>query len=673
MDLIWQLSTLLMALLCVTIAGFLQRARKELEQVNKERQRFVLLWKHLPDIVTEIDCDGRILDVNNIINGYERKRLIGSLSTDHLSPEFAEVFLARLKSAIETRQPQSYEMSIPVADGSRAVLSNQLIPVVVDNELQNLLVISTDVTEQIQARGVLEQQRDDAEQANLAKSRFLASMSHEIRTPMNGLLGMVSLMEQTSLNEEQLGFLKVIQSSSDHLLAVINDILDISKIEANKLAIEEEAFNVRTMVDDLLGMVSAKAKEKSLALQSFVEDGMPDVLMGDAVRIRQILMNFLTNAIKFTNHGHVLLRLVVVSRQGENVHLRFSVEDSGIGIEASKAMHLFDEYTFAHGKLSTMEGGTGLGLSISRRLAQLMSGKVGVISTPEVGSNFWLDLHLDVASREVIGASTDSPVAFAELPIWIADELRVNRALVVSVARGLGAPQQEFSNKETLLEALKNQRPAILILSKRLFESLQDDWALLQQEQIHIAVTYPDTINFDPSELLKNGISAYWDWPIGQKHLAQLLTNMALNQDRQQLISPYRRAVKPALQDDELLNGKRILLAEDNPVNQKVASHMLKRMGCDIIIANNGEEALQKLQSESFDLVLMDCHMPVMDGLEATREIRHELNLDLPVLALSADVMAEQKKACVEAGMNDYLAKPVKFDELRQALQQYLA
>lgn len=673
MDLIWQLSTLLMALLCVTIAGFLQRARKGLEQVNKERQRFVLLWKHLPDIVTEIDCDGRILDVNNIINGYERKRLIGSLSTDHLSPEFAEVFLARLKSAIETHQPQSYEMSIPVADGSRAVLSNQLIPVVVDSELQNLLVISTDVTEQIQARGVLEQQRDDAEQANLAKSRFLASMSHEIRTPMNGLLGMVSLMEQTPLNEEQLGFLKVIQSSSDHLLAVINDILDISKIEANKLAIEEEAFNVRTMVDDLLGMVSAKAKEKSLALQSFVEDGMSDVLMGDAVRIRQILMNFLTNAIKFTNHGHVLLRLVVVSRQGENVHLRFSVEDSGIGIEASKAMHLFDEYTFAHGKLSTMEGGTGLGLSISRRLAQLMSGKVGVISTPEVGSNFWLDLHLDVASREVIEASTDSPVAFAELPIWIADELRVNRALVVSVARGLGAPQQEFSNKETLLEALKSQRPAILILSKRLFEALQDDWALLQQEQIHIAVTYPDTINFDPSELLKNGISAYWDWPIGQKHLAQLLTNMALNQDRQQLISPYRRAVKPALQDDELLNGKRILLAEDNPVNQKVASHMLKRMGCDIIIANNGEEALQKLQSESFDLVLMDCHMPVMDGLEATREIRHELNLDLPVLALSADVMAEQKKACVEAGMNDYLAKPVKFDELRQALQQYLA
>lgn len=673
MELIWQLSTLLMALLCVFIAGFLQRARRELEQVNKERQRFALLWKHLPDIVTEIDSAGRILDVNHILNGYEREHLIGTLSTEHLSPEFAQAFLARLRSAVESHQPQSYEMSVPVPGGGRVLLSNQLVPVVVDNELQSLLVISTDITEQIKARDLLEQERDDADQASLAKSRFLASMSHEIRTPMNGLLGMVSLMEQTSLSEEQLGFLRVIQSSSDHLLAVINDILDISKIEAEKLTIEEEAFHVRAMADDVLRMVSAKAKEKSLALQSFVEDGIPEVLVGDAVRIRQILMNFLTNAIKFTNQGHVLLRLVVVARRGETVHLRFSVEDTGIGIEASKAMHLFDEYTFAHGKLSTMAGGTGLGLSISRRLAQLMSGKVGVISSPEVGSNFWLDLHLKVASREETDANTDSTVAFAELPIWIADELRVNRALVVAVARGLGAPQREFSNKNALLDALKNESPAILVLSKRLFASLQDDWEILQRAQIHIAVTYPDTIHFDPSALLKNGVSAYWDWPIGQKNLEQLLTNIALNHDRQQVISPYSRTVSPVPDGRGVLQGKRILLAEDNPVNQKVASQMLKRMGCDTIIADNGEEALRKLQSDRFDLVLMDCHMPVMDGLEATREIRREMNLDLPVLALSADVMAEQKKACVEAGMNDYLSKPVKFDALRQALQQYLA
>lgn len=673
MDLIWQLSTLLMALLLVIAIVLLQRARQQINQVNKERQRFVLLWKHLPSIVTEIDPDGRILDVNHIVNGYDRQRLIGSLSTDHLSPEFATVFLSHLKRAVETRQPQSYETSIPVTDGTRAVLANQLVPVVVDDKLQNLLVISTDITEQIQARTMLEQQRDDAEEANLAKSRFLASMSHEIRTPMNGLLGMVSLLEQTALNEEQLGFLKVIQSSSDHLLSVINDILDISKIEANKLAIEEEAFNVRTMVDDLLGMVSAKAKEKSLALQSFVEEGMPDVLMGDAVRIRQILMNFLTNAIKFTNHGHVLLRLVVVARQGEHVHLRFSVEDSGIGIETSKAMHLFDEYTFAHGKLSTMAGGTGLGLSISRRLAQLMNGKVGVISTPEVGSNFWLDLDLNTVSHETIEAKNDLAVDFSPLSIWIADELRVNRALVVSVARSLGARQHEFSNKDMLLEALQHQYPAILILSKRLFESLQEDWALLQQQPIRIAVTYPDTISFDPGELLKKGISAYWDWPVSQKKVAQLLTNMLLNQDPQQLISPYRRTITAESDDVEQLQGKRILLAEDNLVNQKVASHMLKRMGCNIIIANNGEEAVEILRQTQVDLILMDCHMPIMGGLEATREIRYELQSDVPVIALSADVMAEQKKACIEAGMNEYLAKPVKFDELRQALQQYLA
>ena len=240
-----------------------------------------------------------------------------------------------------------------------------------------------------------------------------------------------------------------------------------------------------------------------------------------------------------------------------------------------------------------------------------MSGKVGVISSPEVGSNFWLDLHLKVASREETDANTDSTVAFAELPIWIADELRVNRALVVAVARGLGAPQREFSNKNALLDALKNESPAILVLSKRLFASLQDDWEILQRAQIHIAVTYPDTIHFDPSALLKNGVSAYWDWPIGQKNLEQLLTNIALNHDRHQVISPYSRTVSPVPDGRGVLQGKRILLAEDNPVNQKVASQMLKRMGCDTIIADNGEEALRRLQSDRFDLVLMDCHMPV--------------------------------------------------------------
>lgn len=671
MSLMWQLLTLVLFLSCCFVISQWCKARRQLVQEKKDRERFDLLWRHLPGIVTEIDQQGRILDVNQLVNGYQRDSIIGTLSTDHLSPEFAQLFQQKLSAAIQTLELQSYEISIPAADGSHKVLFNQLVPVIIDDQIQTLFVISSDITEQIRARDVMEQQRDRAEEANLAKSRFLASMSHEIRTPMNGLLGMVSLMEQTELDDEQQGFLRVIQSSSEHLLTIINDILDMSKIEANKLSIEEESFNVREMCDELLAMVSAKAKEKTLALQSFVESNIPENLIGDSVRIRQILMNYLTNAIKFTDTGHVLLRLVVVARQGSQVHLRFSVEDTGIGVEASKAMQLFDEYTFAHGRLSTLAGGSGLGLNICRRLAHLMNGKVGVVSTPDIGSNFWLDLRLTVGSEGDV-KRMGPRINFAQQEIWVADEAQVNRALVAAVARELAAPVRELSSASELEHWLGQKRPSILVVSKRIFDGLAQQWSALALRSVKVAVTFPDTMTVDPQTLLERGVSACWDWPISQHNLAEVLKAMSGAQQVTQLITPLRTHVRSVEPQSMTLRNKHILLAEDNLVNQKVARQMLERIGCEVVVVNNGREAVETIQQQDFDLVLMDCHMPEMDGLEATEMMRHN-GVSIPILALSADVMGEQKQVCLAAGMNDYLSKPIKLEELRQILSQYLA
>ena len=665
--------TLLLVLLALWLASYCWRLQRDLKENLAAAQRFRILWQHLPDVITEIDREGRILDVNHLFDGFTLEDVAGKPSVDFLPQDQALQFTQCLKTAVRKHTSQSFEITLRDQQGHINYLRNQLIPLSSYREIQSLLVISTDITEQKLARDILTAEKEQAEEANVAKSRFLASMSHEIRTPMTGLLGMVSLLEQTPLNAEQMSFLRIIQSSSEHLLTIVNDILDISKIDADKLTIEEESFNIRDMIDSLIAMMSARAREKNLSLQFFVEDSVPQYVIGDAIRIRQILMNYLTNALKFTEQGHVLLRLVVVRRQFSQVLLRFSVEDSGIGIAADRALQLFDEYSVAHGRLSTLVGGTGLGLSICRRLATLMHGKVGVISSPGLGSNFWLDLNLTVAACDLPLSHSQSVMA-RDAGIWVCDEVQINRALLLSVVRRLGISVREFSVAKDLLEALQESRPDILVLPYRLFDDYRGALAdALAGGATRLAATATDNVSPAEADLLAQGIQAFWDWPISQEHLQQLLLRLLNEEHGQRLITRYGRQFQERSSGKELLQGVRVLLAEDNRVNQKVATQMLVRLGCEVTLAANGQEAVTQFRQKEFDLVLMDCHMPVMDGLEATRQIRSLTERrQIPVIALSADVMAEQKTACKQAGMNGYLSKPIRLEELRLALCGFL-
>ncbi|WP_246624720.1 response regulator [Oceanobacter mangrovi] len=675
---------ILLVLLLLLVAAWLLLRNRQLERDNRclhqqNRNRMAWWWQG-PDLLVRLDAGGKILEFNHAGAGLDLRD--DALFIDLLPESSRDYFLQAFQGALVGAAPDAFE--VLHEDGLSA--SEILLTGISSDGERQVMVVVHDLTRIAVSRQQLIADKDQAERANLAKSRFLASMSHEIRTPMTGLLGMVSLMEQTDLNEEQQGFQRVIQSSSEHLLAIINDILDISRIDAGKMSLEEEVFDLPELVQNLLDMVSGKVQEKRLSLQSFVDDQLPDKLVGDPMRIRQILINYLNNAIKFTREGHVLLRVALVRDLHSSVQLRFSVEDSGIGIGANRVMALFEEYSFAHGRISADAGGSGLGLSICQRLAKLMNGHVGVVSSPGIGSNFWFDVTLPVAVCE----QKPQPATLlpTEKSIWIVDDLLVNRTLLISVARSMDMMSRDFTSAAELLPLLANEQPALLVISQRCYEESPAEFRrLLQQRQMHVGLSSPDVLTTGKNELLAAGIGAYWDWPISQSNLKELLNVLLhtalpvpqlITRASRYLHRRHDEQVAPVLADNaDVLQGCRILLAEDNPVNQKVAGQMLKRLGCEVTIVDNGQQAVQKSAEAEFDLLLMDCHMPVMDGMQACQEIRQREQrqglVALPIVALSADVMADRKAECEAVGMNGYLAKPIRLEDLRRELPEFLA
>lgn len=641
-----------------------------------------LLWRNVPDIITEIDIEGTILSINKVAPGFVEKDVIGQSSFDFLADKDKEIFSKALDAAITSHQVQRYEIEVITPEGDTLYMFNRIVPNLIKRKIVSLLVITTDITEQKQAHAILVKSKNQAEQANAAKSQFLASMSHEIRTPMTGMLGMASLLEQTELTTEQYECVNTIQTSAEHLLSIVNDVLDLSKIEANKLTIECENFDVHQLVNGLVMTMGSKAREKGLNLQVFINPTVPRFVVGDTLRIRQILMNFLSNSIKFTMNGHVIIRIVVIQMQNSTVSLRFSVEDSGIGMEPDKAAVIFDEYTDAHGMQSAQMGGTGLGLNICHRLAEMMSGSVGVVSTPNLGSNFWLDLEMaiahesDLSSREeTVGNDRALPTG---LMVWVVDEIKVNRLLMKEVAKGLGFIVREFNQTADVRRAIDNgEAPDLIVFSYELGESKRRQLISQISEiqtSVYVAMTTVESINLNYDELAEQGIHAFWEWPLSRPELVSIVERVFDHNWETQpntLITRYKRTLTQA---KETIGGRgKILLAEDNLVNQKVASQMLMKMGFEVDIANDGEEALAAWKRDRYDVILMDCHMPVMDGLQATRMIRmQEDQSHTPILALTADVLTDRKAECIKAGMDGFMSKPIRIEELRQTIKEYL-
>ena len=517
-------------------------------------------------------------------------------------------------------------------------------------------------------------QAEKAEEANIAKGHFLANMSHEIRTPMNGVISMVELLKDTSLSDAQLDYVHTIQSSGDALLAVIEDVLDFSKIDSGKLQLDDIDFDLRATMEKAGEVVAVRAQSKELDFSMDLPPSVPRALRGDPARLRQILINLAGNAVKFTDSGEVRFTAAVEETLDADIRLRFEVSDTGIGISPDRKKQIFDSFEQVDASTTRRFGGTGLGLSISKHLAELMGGSIGVESTPGEGSVFWFNvrfaLQRDPPAHRVPGAADGVRVLPAD------PSANALRALAHSLDYW-GVSHAEATDLESAAERVREASAAgdhfdLALVDAELIKARSGG----VRDAMNVASLPPETglvvmtpLGRDDEICSSDSLCRRLTKPIREKNLLNCLGGLTL------VASPATANESQA----ETADGEKIkvLVAEDNPVNRKVATFLLvKKFGFEVDAVTNGLEAVEALRSTPYDIVLMDCQMPEMDGFEAVRQIRKtgSLALDpkIPIIAATANAMRGDRERCIEAGMDDYVAKPLKPDELLQAIRRNL-
>lgn len=539
--------------------------------------------------------------------------------------------------------------------------------------------VARDISAQQQREQELATARDNADNANKAKSAFLANMSHELRTPMNAILGLLKLIQQTDLNNQQRNYIQKTQIASQSLLNILNDILDFSKVEAGKLELELHAFSLSALMHELAVILTANAADKHLEILYHLATDIPDLLIGDALRLKQILINLAGNAIKFTAVGEVIISIKAIASTANTIELSFSIKDTGIGMTAEQINSIFSGFQQAESSISRRFGGTGLGLAISKRLAELMQGNISVISTPNVGSEFILTLALQVADEQTATENFNLP---EQLKVLVVDDNQQARIIMADIVRTFNWSCDTADSGPAALQAIE-----AALQQQQKYDLVLLDWYMPEQNGWQVAEAIQKSIAREHKPLIIM-VSAYskdvftyranTDQDLIDGFIMKPITHVLLAQELQEVFHGPALAqpliTQSAEQPNSPLANISLLLVEDNLTNQLVASELLSQLGASVEIASSGKAALAILSKHAkrFTTILMDIQMPEMDGYQTTNHIRHQLKLtDLPIIAMTANAMPSDVKACLDAGMQDHVAKPFNLTELTNKILKH--
>ncbi len=669
-----------------------EEAHRQAEQalLNAEL-RFRSLTQSSADAILSADDRGNILSWNSGAErmfGYREEELLGRPLTLIMPPQYRDAhskgIVGRRASGDARVIGKTVELWGLKKDGTEFPLELSLSAwTTPDGELFGGII--RDITDWRRTAAELAQARDAALESTRLKSEFLANMSHEIRTPMNAIIGLSSLLLDTGLNAEQRDFAETVHHSAEALLVLANDILDFSKIEAGKLDLDIVDFDLRELVEECVQTNAERADRKGLDLACLIRDGVPLALRGDPVRIRQVLLNLVGNAIKFTEQGGVTVRVGVIAVHTDAATIHVEVVDTGIGVPPEARERIFNSFTQADGSMTRKYGGTGLGLAISKQLVDLMGGEIGFDSEPDKGSTFWFNVNLTTQPTRT-DAAASSRQELRGMRVLIVDDNPINREILALFAGSWGMHADQAEDGRTALARLssgaKEGRPfdiAILdfelpdMSGLALAHAISSD-ATTASVKLALMTSLSQRAHVQTAR--QHGIAGHFAKPVRQSQVFDCLTAVASSSvvpaATHSSIQP--NVIPSVATADPILIGP-ILVAEDNPVNQKVAIRQLEKLGYKADVAANGREVLEALARTRYPLVLMDVQMPEMDGFEATAEIRRRegSNHHTPIIAMTAHTMIGEREKCLQAGMDDYLGKPVKLDDLATVLRRWMA